>query len=222
MKDTFYFPHDYHARHDPKLEKLRMLHGCVTDGIYWCLIEMMYEQGGYLLIKDVSLFSKMLNVDEDLILLVLTSDLFVHENGKCHSPSLIKRLTHINKVRKERKQSGKLGGEANAKHLRSNIKESKVKESKEYNISSPQLAGDLKSICLKYRDVKNYQSIDTKWWARNMKVAKELLATYGNVAKVMWAIDTLNTEFRAKNLEWKLETVLKRYEDLSKPQVRYE
>jgi Leucine-rich repeat (LRR) protein len=25
MKDTYYFPHDYHARHDPKLEKLRML-----------------------------------------------------------------------------------------------------------------------------------------------------------------------------------------------------
>jgi hypothetical protein len=47
MKKTFYFPHDYHARHDPKLEKAYLKHGHIAWGIYWHLIEMLYEQGGY-------------------------------------------------------------------------------------------------------------------------------------------------------------------------------
>ena len=67
MKDTFYFPHDYHARHDPKLERLRMKYGCVTDGVYWCLVEMMYEQGGYISIEDAHLYSKLLNTDIKII-----------------------------------------------------------------------------------------------------------------------------------------------------------
>ncbi|MFA5392055.1 MAG: Lin1244/Lin1753 domain-containing protein, partial [Candidatus Omnitrophota bacterium] len=63
MKETYYFPHDYHARHDPKLERLRIEMGPVSDGIFWNLVEMLYEQGGYLQLKDVPIYSKMLNAD---------------------------------------------------------------------------------------------------------------------------------------------------------------
>ena len=132
MKNTYYFPHDYHARHDPKLERLRMLYGCVTDGIYWCLVEMMYEQGGYLAMDDMPVFAKLLNTDIDIINKVIGSDLFKQKDGKCYSSSVLDRLIHINKVREDRKHAGKLGGDAkavaNAKQMLSNIKESKGKE----------------------------------------------------------------------------------------------
>ena len=135
MKNTYYFPHDYHARHDPKLERLRMLYGCVTDGVYWCLVEMMYEQGGYLAMDDMPVFAKLLNTDIDTINKVIGSDLFKQDDGKCYSDAVLDRLNHINKVREDRKHAGKLGGDAkavaNAKQMLSNIKESKGKESKE-------------------------------------------------------------------------------------------
>ena len=47
MKETFYFPHDYNARNDEKLIKLQQS-GLDGLGIYWCLIELLYEAGGSL------------------------------------------------------------------------------------------------------------------------------------------------------------------------------
>jgi hypothetical protein len=45
-KETFYFSHDYYARKDPKCVALIQDFGAAGYGIYWCLIEIMYEQGG--------------------------------------------------------------------------------------------------------------------------------------------------------------------------------
>lgn len=58
MKQSYYFPHDYHARHDPKLERLFLTMGYEGWGIYWALIEALYEQGGYLRLDDINLYSK--------------------------------------------------------------------------------------------------------------------------------------------------------------------
>lgn len=48
MKDTFYFQHDTNARGDRKLVKLQMSHGMEGIGIFWCIVEMLYENAGYL------------------------------------------------------------------------------------------------------------------------------------------------------------------------------
>lgn len=47
-KETFYFKHDYNARHDRKLVNVIMNHGMIGIGVYWCVVEMLYEEGGYL------------------------------------------------------------------------------------------------------------------------------------------------------------------------------
>lgn len=47
-KDTFYFKHDCNARSDRKMVNLIMKHGMIGVGIYWCIVEMLYEEGGYL------------------------------------------------------------------------------------------------------------------------------------------------------------------------------
>jgi hypothetical protein len=44
--DTFYFPHDYHARHDLRLAAFVDKFGMSGYGTWWVLIEIMHEQGG--------------------------------------------------------------------------------------------------------------------------------------------------------------------------------
>lgn len=48
MKDTYYFQHDYGARNDPKLQEVLIEHGAAGLGIFWCVVEQLYEQGGRL------------------------------------------------------------------------------------------------------------------------------------------------------------------------------
>jgi len=51
-KSTYYFSHDYHARTDGKLIKVMMKQGISGIGIYWCLIEMLYENEGSISINE--------------------------------------------------------------------------------------------------------------------------------------------------------------------------
>ena len=42
-KDTLYFPHDYNAASDEKIEELLFKLGNEGYGIYWRIIEMLYQ-----------------------------------------------------------------------------------------------------------------------------------------------------------------------------------
>lgn len=144
MKNSFYFPHDYHARHDPKLERLRMEVGPVSDGIFWNIVEMLYEEGGYLNTQDIPLYAKMINADEQMFNKVV-NNLFITDGERFYNQSLLDRLNHINKVREERRISGKASGKARQtntcstsdEHLRNNIKESKVNKEKKEEMAFP-------------------------------------------------------------------------------------
>ena len=151
MKNSYYFPHDYHARHDPKLERLRMVMGCEGVGIYWCLVEMLYEEGGSLELKDIEIYAKALNTTADNIQKTLSDfNLFVKNETHFYSSPLLKRLKHINLKREKARASAKLSHSANAQRThseRSAIKESKVKEIKDsiVNSNSPDFLTSLKT-----------------------------------------------------------------------------
>uniref|UniRef100_A0A6H1ZEN2 Lin1244/Lin1753-like N-terminal domain-containing protein n=1 Tax=viral metagenome TaxID=1070528 RepID=A0A6H1ZEN2_9ZZZZ len=115
-KSTYYFPHDYHARHDPKLEKLRMILGCEGVGIYWCLVEMLYEQNGILKLSDIEIYAKSLNANPEILTKVVSDfKLFSKSRDSFFSNPLKKRLKHISLKIEKARASGKLGGEAKAK-----------------------------------------------------------------------------------------------------------
>jgi len=115
MKDRYYFPHDYHARNDPKLEKLRIVLGCEGVGIYWCLIEMLYEENGYLLLNDIPIYARSLYTDESVLRKVVNEyDLFVKKGNKFTSKSLMTRLKHINAKRSKARASARTRWDANA------------------------------------------------------------------------------------------------------------
>lgn len=41
-----YFKHDFGARNNPKLKKIKRKYGIEGIGIYWCLLEILYENEG--------------------------------------------------------------------------------------------------------------------------------------------------------------------------------
>jgi hypothetical protein len=171
MKSSYYFPHDYHSRHDPKLEKLRMEIGPVGDGIYWDLVEMLYEEGGYLPLSDCQLIAKSLNTTEELVIKVVkNAKLFLIKDEKFYSKSLLDRLNHIRtKIRKAR-VSGRLGGLAKAKQsLSERLVSKESKESKESKYRDvPPLLQDVINYCSERKNgvdpQKWYNHYQSKGW----------------------------------------------------------
>ena len=92
MKDTYYFSHDYNARNDPKLINVRIKHGMKGVGIYWCLIEMLYEQGGYIDLEYERITYELREDENVLRELINTPQLFTIIDGKLTCNSVLKRL----------------------------------------------------------------------------------------------------------------------------------
>ena len=134
-----YFSHDYNARHDPKLIKLRMALGQEGIGIFWCLIEMMYEQSGYLLHSQYDIYSDELRISTDVLRKVVEEfNLFESDKIGFWNESCRKRL----ELRKSKSEQAR--NAVNTRHLygrntdvirqiagTSTIKESKVKKRKD-------------------------------------------------------------------------------------------
>ena len=111
MNSTRYFPHDFGARNDPKLINLQMEMGGTGIGLYWCIIEMIWEQGGYLGASYRSIAYMIRWATEDEVRRVIEDfDLFMHDNNLIWSPSLLSRMDAIEDKSTKRRESGRKGG----------------------------------------------------------------------------------------------------------------
>ena len=96
-----YFSHDYNARNDPRLIKILMKHGLAGIGAYWCIIEMLYSEGGYLLLEDIDTIAFDLRAERIMIESIINDfDLFKSNGKKFWSESALTRL----KIRIEKSQ----------------------------------------------------------------------------------------------------------------------
>lgn len=104
-----YFSHDYHARDDTKLKKLRMSMKMEGIGIYWCIIEFLYENDGYLTLDDdVEMLVYELRIDKKKLLKVIENfGLFKISENKFYSPSVLKRLKIIEDKSKAQSEKAK-------------------------------------------------------------------------------------------------------------------
>ena len=153
MKKTFYFSHDYNARSDPKLIKLRAKYGMEGIGVYWCLIEMLYEQGGEIKTEDIETIAFELRIQHELLNSIIKDfNLFKINSKNFYSASVKNRLTTQKNITKKRKEAAlrrwksinkddanamqmQCNSNTNAMQMQCNSnaikrKESKVKESK--------------------------------------------------------------------------------------------
>jgi len=135
MKEgTFYFTHDYNARLDEKIKMLLRKHGMLGYGIYWAIIEDLYNNANALRL-DCEGIAFEYRVDECMIKSVINDfNLFVFEGDFFGSLSVQRRMNEReSKSVKARLSAFKRWENANAlpTHSERNaIKEKKGKESK--------------------------------------------------------------------------------------------
>ena len=62
-----YFSHDYNARNDLNMKKLFMGEGLSGIGLYWCLVEMLYEKNGYIDLDYIPIIAFDLRTTEETV-----------------------------------------------------------------------------------------------------------------------------------------------------------
>lgn len=138
-KDTFYFSHDYNSRNDVKIKKLLSKHGMSGYGLFWAIIEELYNNTN-VLPTDYDTISYDLRVDKSLVKSVITEfDLFVFDGDFFGSMSVQKRLDERNEKSAKARKSVNYRWGKNTNVLQSNydantIKERKVNKKKEKEI----------------------------------------------------------------------------------------
>jgi hypothetical protein len=137
MKDTFYFSHDYNCRSDVKIKKLVRTHGTSGYGIYWMLIEDLYNNANALPL-DYDGIAYELRCDCDIVKSVINDfELFVIDGDTFGSLSVQKRLSDRDeKSKKARESASKRWGskDDNTNAMRSHSDSNAIKERKEKEI----------------------------------------------------------------------------------------
>lgn len=136
IKDSYYFPHDYHARNDTKMEEMFLKYGCEGRGIFWTFIEMLYENNGFLPYDKIDFYANALRTECERIASILNDfELFKNDGKFFWSESCLRRLEKLKEKREKARQSSFKRWKKDAKAIGSECernarKESKVKESK--------------------------------------------------------------------------------------------
>ena len=142
MKDTYYFSHDYNTRTDAKIKRLLSKHGMLGYGVFWSIIEDLYNNANALP-TDYESIAFDLRTSENIIKsIVLDFDLFIIENKVFGSLAVQKRIDARNEKSTKARESAIKRWEqkenyANALQSQTEgnaINESKSKESKEKEI----------------------------------------------------------------------------------------
>jgi len=143
-KDTFYFSHDYNARNDEKVKRLIRKHGMIGYGIFWSIVEDLYNNANALR-TDYDFIAYDLRCECDVVASVIQDfDLFIFNGNYFGSKSVQERLDQRNnKSESARKSASYRWNNANALQTESDSnakkerkgKESKGNEIKEINIS---------------------------------------------------------------------------------------
>lgn len=135
--ESYYFSHDYNSRNDRKMVALLRKHGVAGVGVYWPVVEMLYEEGGYLMLSECDRIAFELHVKTELVQSVVTNfELFRNDGTRFWSESALRRLDE-RKVKSEKARSSaqkRWNQDANALPTDSEgnaIKERKGKKGKE-------------------------------------------------------------------------------------------
>ena len=98
-----YFPHDYTAQHDEKIEKLILIMGWEGYGLYWGIVERIYLEGGELSRDYDSIAFSMRSTLEKVKKVVEDFDLFQKNSEKIISKSILVRLKKRKAISNKRK-----------------------------------------------------------------------------------------------------------------------
>lgn len=104
--ESFFFKHDYNSRNDPKMVALRMKEGIEGIGIYWCIIELLYEEGGYAMLSECERIAFDLRVKHDRVKRVVCNYLLFRNDGtRFWSESALRRMKERDTKSRKAKES---------------------------------------------------------------------------------------------------------------------
>ena len=127
-----YFSHDYNARNDRKLTKLKVCHKMTGLGVYWSIIEMLYEENGKILLGDILMISDELRTDPEVVESVIKDfDLFEKDRKYFWSDSVLKRL----KIRDEKSDQARKAGLESARKRALKLQEATISTDVERNLN---------------------------------------------------------------------------------------
>jgi hypothetical protein len=133
-KNTYYFPHDYNARNDERIVKLRQDMDWYGVGLFWAIIERLHENGGRLS-RDYKLLAFTLHTQaEGLKQIIEDYSLFKLEENTFTSGRVLNNLEiQEAKSKKARESANKRWDDEREMrpHSDGNAKEKRVKESNE-------------------------------------------------------------------------------------------
>lgn len=105
-----YFSHDYNARSDRRMVALRKKEGMKGVGTYWCIVEMLYEAGGYLPHTSYEDIAYELRVKPEIIRRIVTAyDLFKIDGENFWSDSALRRLDERKAVSEKNRENARIG-----------------------------------------------------------------------------------------------------------------
>ena len=146
-KETFYFSHDYNSRNDVKIKKLLSKHGLLGYGIFWAIIEELYNNTNVLPL-DYDTISYDLRIDKSVLISVINDyDLFVFDGDTFGSLSVERRL-------KERDERSHKARQSVLKRWNKAKEDTNVLQSN----NEPNTIKEIKGNEIKGKDIPDYNS----------------------------------------------------------------
>jgi hypothetical protein len=118
MKASYWFPHDFNARGDEKIIRLLRVHGLSGYGLYWALVEKIFEAGGPI-DADYESIAFDLHCKHTQVKSVATEfNLFYGSPKKIGSHSADRRIQTRKSLRDSAVKAGKASASARAQNQR--------------------------------------------------------------------------------------------------------
>lgn len=158
MKDTYYFPHDYNAMQDEKIKMLIRRHGMEGYGIFWGIVEMLYNNANALRTDYEGIAYDMRTNSDKIESIINDFELFIVDGDTFGSMSVERRLNERKEKSRKAKESASYRWD-NANALRTEcdgnaIKEKKVKEKKEKKeIKENKAEAWILKVDMQYREI---------------------------------------------------------------------
>lgn len=105
IKETFFFSHDYNARTDEKIKRLVRKHGMEGYGIFWAIVEDLYNNANALRTDYEGIAYELHTHEATVKSVIFDFDLFIIEGEIFGSSSIEKRLTERNCKSEKARQS---------------------------------------------------------------------------------------------------------------------
>ena len=173
-----YFPHDYNPTGDPNITKLLRCHGNLGYGIFWRIVERLYQAEG-LHEADYDLISYAIQDDDKKIKSIVEDFGLFYRKGKHFGSHSVDR-----RLEKRRDKSEKSKRAANARHASaehpqsdSNAKKKEEKEKKERKHIetgrfAPPTIEDVRSYCMERKNRVDPDRWLSHYEANGWKVGK--------------------------------------------------